>query len=429
MEILKGIVPNITNDFSTDDEKFNSLLELGETYFSGNEFDKSLSAYEKAVQENPKSSGGWLGKALSHLASADVIGINEVDVKAYLDSAIKYGDQKVIEKYLIGVTLYYSYNYAAAIKLLIDQTNQAIAEKKRAQIQAVVGLATSVIGGSIANKSKGSFGKMVGYSMLAGGGGVTVKKGFDSFKLDQLSKSLYGNALAQTLVSVPVIKQCNEILKSATGDLHHNTSVILESWKESVIYLFQNEKLHFVETIKKLENVDILLNDDWRADLERKVDEMLYFMDMVGLDESNDYRAVMSIKKSISSFKEKFSKKKRADILSAKSKLKEQGDIWFNVVIWAVPALAVCAAFLGKMLGIDLDSNDFVDGVGTFIGISFVVSIVVGYRLWIKYSRKKAEINSDAGLDIVETEINQIMTKINSVQINRNEFDLNLLGT
>lgn len=407
MDILKGIVPNITKDFANDNDKFNSLLELGETYFRGKEYDKSISAYEKAIEEYPKNSGGWLGKALSHLATTDIIGINEVDVKAYLDSALKYGDQGTLEKYLIGVTLFYSFNYAAAIKLLIDQTNQAIAEKQSAQIQAVVGLATATIGGSIAKNSKGSLGTMIGYGMLAGGSGVTVKKGFDSFKLDQLSKSMYGNALAQTLISVPVIKQCHEILMKASGDLHHNTSVILDSWKESVIYLFKNEKEQFVKDLKKLDDIDNLVNDESRAEVEKKVDEILYFMDMVGLDESNDFRTVMSIKKSISSFKEKFSATERSNISKKKSKLNKGCGIWAVVIF----------LFAGVLM------NTFGEDGGAMVFWALVV-----WRGFVYY-RKNAKINSEAGLDVVEREINQIITEMKEVQIEKNEFDLNLLGT
>ncbi|MBK9718189.1 MAG: hypothetical protein IPO85_11885 [Saprospiraceae bacterium] len=43
-------------------------MELGSSYFAGNEYDKALGIFEKAIEEKPKHSWGWIGKAITHLA-------------------------------------------------------------------------------------------------------------------------------------------------------------------------------------------------------------------------------------------------------------------------------------------------------------------------------------------------------------------------
>jgi len=422
MEILKGIVPNIAKDFSSDDEKFNSLLELGETYFRGNEYDKSISAYEKAIKENPKNSGGWLGKALCHLATTEVIGINEVDVKAYLDSALKYGDQSTLEKYLVGVTLFYSYNYAAAIKLLIDQTNKAIAEKKVANVMAVVSLATAVAGGAVANKSKSATGKFIGYGMLTGGAGMTMKKGFDSFKLDQLAKSTYGNALAQTLVSVPSIIQCYRIYSQAIGDLKENTGVIISSWKKSVAYLFQNEKEQLINKLgelgKERSNSDILtikyipalLNKSKVNEVKIKLDEILYFMDMVGLDNCDDFQSIKSVKSVFDEFNSSFDESRTNELIDEFKKEKKR--------------FFVIESFLFFLL-LMISENENATTISNVFGISIIA--LVAWMAFKYYSFAK-NFESDSGLDEMHKRMVTIIKEVKSVEVHEDEFDLNLLG-
>ena len=65
MNKVLSIINNIEIDFKSNDEKFNSFLQLGSSYFAGNEFPKALNIFEKAIEENPKNPGGWIGKAFT----------------------------------------------------------------------------------------------------------------------------------------------------------------------------------------------------------------------------------------------------------------------------------------------------------------------------------------------------------------------------
>jgi len=292
MKAILSVIREVESDFASKNEKFNSYLELGSSYFSGNEYDKALGIFEKAIEEEPKNSGGWIGKAITHLAMSEVANISSVNINDYVERAINNSDKVKIEKYLQAITLHYGYQYSAAIKLYIEQTNQAIAEKKEAQVAAVIGMATAVAGGAIANKSKSFTGTFIGYSLLAGGAGA---------------KSLYGNAFAQSILSVPTIQSCHNIYEGSEGDLKHNVGVILDSWKESVIYLFQNEKANFIKLLNELNDTDKLLNPEIRNSVQEKMDEILYFMDMIGMDKSSDFKKAGQIKNVMLGFTQNFS--------------------------------------------------------------------------------------------------------------------------
>ncbi|MBK9718266.1 MAG: hypothetical protein IPO85_12300 [Saprospiraceae bacterium] len=320
MKKILNVIKEVESDFVSKNEKFNSYLELGSSYFAGNEYDKALGIFEKAIEEEPKNSGGWIGKAITHLAMSEVVNISSVNINDYVERAVNNSDREKIEKYLLAITLHYGYQYSSAIKLYIEQANQAIAEKKKAQVAAVIGMATAVAGGAIANNSKSFTGTFIGYSMLVGGVGATIKKGYDSFSLDKLSTSLYGNAFAQSILSVPTIQSCHRIYEDSEGDLKHNVGVILDSWKESIIYLFQNEKANFFKLLNELNDTDKLLNPEIRNSVQEKMDEILYFMDMIGMDESKNFKKVEHIKSILLSFTQNFNEEQISSIKKKRAK-------------------------------------------------------------------------------------------------------------
>lgn len=407
-ESLK-VIKNIESDFYSNNEKFNSFLELGSSYFIGNEYDKAIAIFEKAIELEPKNSGGWIGKAITHLASVGTVEINSVNISDYIEKAKLNSDKFKFQKYLEAITLHYGYQYAVAIKHYIEQTNQAISEKKKAQVAAVIGLATSVAGGAIANQSKSITGTFIGYSMLTGGAGVTIKKGYDTFSLDKLSKSLYGNALAQSILSVPTIQACHQILENSSGDLKQNTSDILNTWKDSVIYLFQNEKIHFLGLVEEMSNIDNLLDKSKRTEILSKIDEILYFMDMIGLDKSVDFNKVLRIKGIIESFSEDFNDE---EIESIAKKRK-------NTKFWTLAIILAGLALIGHF-----------DEKGMMPDSSFLIfSILIGFYLVYRYFRKKRnDLSEQTGLSGIQREISLVKAEMLVVKIENHEINLNLLG-
>lgn len=407
-ESLK-LIKNIESDFYSNNEKFNSFLELGSSYFIGNEYDKAVAIFEKAIELEPKNSGGWIGKAITHLASAGTVEINSVNISDYIEKAKLNSDKFKIQKYLEAITLHYGYQYAVSIKQYIEQTNQAIAEKKKAQVAAVIGLATAVAGGAIANQSKSITGTFIGYSMLTGGAGVTIKKGYDTFSLDKLSKSLYGNALAQSILSGPTIQACHQILENSSGDLKQNASDILNTWKDSVIYLFQNEKIHFLGLVEEMSNIDNLLDKSKRTEIQSKIDEILYFMDMIGLDKSADFNTVLRIKGIIESFSDDFNDE---EIESIAKKRK-------NTKFWTLAIILGGLALIGHF-----------DEKGMMPDSSFLIfSILIGFYLVYRYFRKKRnDLSEQTGLSGIQREISLVKAEMSAVKIENHEINLNLLG-
>lgn len=410
MKEILAVIKSVDSDFTSNNDKFNSYLELGSSYFSGNEYDKALGIFEKAIEEEPKNSGGWIGKAITHLAMTEVANISSVNIKDYLEKAVSNSDDKKIGKYLRAITLYYGYQYSAAIKLYIEQTNQAIADKQKAQVEAVIGIATAVAGGAIANNSKSLTGNLIGSAMLAGGAGATMKKGYDSFSLDKLSKSLYGNALAQTILSVPTIQSCHRIYEVSTGDLKHNVNVILDSWKESVIYLFQKEKADFLELLKKLNDTEKLLDKEVRSSVQEKMDEIIYFMDMIGMDESNVFKKVESIKSVLSDFTQKFDDEK----ISAIRKKREKAQMGCGIAAFAI---------LGVVYFL---TNGFEENAPSWPIFILIGGGILVYRY---FAKKQKKVNNESGLSIVHDSISTVQSEFLAITIEKKEIDLKLLGS
>ncbi len=411
MKEILSVIKEVESDFVSQNEKFNSYLELGSSYFSGNEYDKALGIFEKAIEEEPKNSGGWIGKAITHLAMSEVANINSVNINDYVERAINNSDKATIEKYLQAITLYYGYQYSAAIKLYIEQTNQAIVEKKKAQVAAVIGIATAVAGGAIANKSKSFTGTFIGYGMLAGGVGATIKKGYDSFSLDKLSKSLYGNAFAQSILSVPTIQSCHKIYEYSDGDLKHNVGVILTSWKESVIYLFQNEKESFTILLNDITNIDNLINPEKRDTLNNKIDEIIYFMDMLGLDESEDFNKATEIKIIFSKFIKEYDKERLSKI-SDKRNLASAGCIIVAILVFLFANLIT-------------DKLHLVTSESGIPGLFIVIGCILTF---IYFKRKRSKINNESGIEEIHNQIKEMKRAINMVKVEPKDINLKLLG-
>jgi tetratricopeptide (TPR) repeat protein len=409
METLRSVIKSVASDFKSDNENLDAYLELGTSYFAGNELKKALGHFENAIEEDPKNAGGWIGKAITHLAMTSVVEINTINIQDYIEKAILYTDESTIKKYLEAITLHYGFQFASAIKLYINQANQAIAEKKKAQVAAVVGLATAVAGGVVAKNSKSFTGSFIGYGMLAGGTGVTIKSGYDSFSLDQLSKSLYGNALAQAIISVSTMQSCYQIYEYSNGDLKQNVEFILDSWKDSVLFLFVNEKSNFLKLVNELSDTDKFLDKGKRLEVHNKIDEILYFMDMIGLDDSADFEHVKQLKAVVVSFAEQFSEEK-IEAIENKRKKTQTGCCIASFII----------LFIVGSLGKRLPAESSIPGLFTIVGAVLI------YRY---YNKKREKINNETGMSEVHRNINQITIGFQKISIDKNAIDLKMLNT
>lgn len=410
MKKILAVIKNIESDFKSENDKLNSFLELGTSYFIGNEFDKALGIFEKAIEEDPRNAGGWIGKAISHLAMTEVSKINSIDIYDYIQKGLNNTDELTIKKYLEAITLQYGYQFAAAIRLYIIQTNQAIAEKKNAQVAAVVGLTTAVIGGVVGGKSKGFAGTFIGYSMLTGGTAVTIKKGYDSFTLDQLSKSLYGNALAQAIISVPTMQSCFQIFQYSNGDEKDIAEAILDSWKESAIYLFKNEKEEFLKLVSELNHTDHFLDKEKRIAVQNKIDEILYFMDMIGLDESASFKQVKALKNNILSFTENFTAENIEAIINKRKKAQTGCSVVGMAIMLVIFFMDEAKLFTNR---------------SPVPGLVLIAGAILVFRY---YATKLKKINDKSGVAEVQTIIKQIVTKFKRIVIKKDNIDLKSLG-
>jgi hypothetical protein len=413
MKELLSVIKEVEKDFKSSKEKLNSYLEIGSSYFLGKEYKKAINTFEKAIGLDSKNAGGWLGKAMSQLAQAESTEINSLEIGEYIQRAQENCDLEKFSKYLTAITLYYSYQYAAAIKFYIEQSNQAEVDKQEARKDAVVGMLVASVGGAIANNSKSASNRFIGYGMLAGGGGYAIKNGYDSFNLGKLASSLYGNAMAQTILSIPIIKQCHKIKLISSDDVHQNSNAILDAWRESVIYLFKNEKLNLIKSLETLHDTDTLLDSSKRMAVLLELDEFIYFMDCIGLDESANMTKTRDIKKVLSEMK--FAD----EIVNKRSKAKA-GCIIFPIVIFLILAFII-----GSFIDDYGVMSDVLDSVAKILLICFIVWLI----LFSLHSINKLKtLNQSLGLDLIQSEINTLINEFKAITINKSEIDLEKIG-
>lgn len=411
MKDFLSVVKELETDFKSQNETLNSYLEIGTSYFLGNELTKAITVFEKAIEEDPKNSGGWIGKSIAHLAQSDPNSINNVDIGDYLERANTNTYKEKISKYLDAITLFYAYQYSQAIKLYIDQTNIAIAEKKAAQVAAVVGLATAAAGGAVASSSKSLTGRFIGYSLLSAGAGVSIKKGFDSFQLENLAKSLYGNAIAQSILSIPLIKKCLEINESSKLKVKEQSQIVLDSWSDSVIQIFKNEKSSFIKSMEEIKVIDNFLDSNKRNEVIAKLDELVYFMDMIGLDKSAEFNKALEIKNAVANLTTKYSEDDLQMISKKRNRVR-------NTVIVICAGAFWIAGIIGEKSNTENEES----------GILLLVLLIGGFILNRYYVIKRKKIYKSAGIETFHMDINNIVNDFGSLKLDKNSIDFNLVG-
>jgi hypothetical protein len=152
-------------------------------------------------------------------------------------------------------------------------------QEARAAFNAILGAGLGVIGAVVGSSSKSLMGKVAGYSMLGSGVGISIHQSMDKVNFKRLKNSAFGEAIAQTYISVPIISFCYQTHTNTTDkDFKANLKVVLDSWKDSVFDLYEWLRSDLIHRH--------LLTDQERS--HRLI--MIDFLDMVGLNESEAFQ-------------------------------------------------------------------------------------------------------------------------------------------
>jgi hypothetical protein len=411
MKELLNPIRTLEKDYHSQDPEFVSKLEFGESLLLSGDYTSATEQFNKAIELDTKNPGGWIGRAIAEICETSSEEIFSVNVDEYLNRAKSLDASENIIKYTALACGLIAFKHSSAIKSHIQLQQQALANKKVAQANAIVGGAMAVLGGAIASNSKGTFSKVVGYSLLGTGAGMGISNLLSASQFGDISNSIYKNALAHCFISIPIISYCNNILSSLpSSDFKSNMSVVINSWKDSVHYLYTTEKEQLLTRLKSLVSDDEKLN---KAIIEngkiQEIREFHIFIDMIGLDNTELFKETDELDKRIEQF---------IAGLDSES-LKEASEI--------SPWQTGCGVFfvLAMILGASVEMGLLTEG-GSVYEIIMWTGLALMIYVGVKLSRKKKRIFKD--LDPVKKEVNDVIKKLESYEFLTSDVDMSALG-
>jgi hypothetical protein len=197
------------------------------------------------------------------------------------------------------------------IKKYVQAVETAMEEQKKAKQKAMTGLVVAAAGTMFTGGNKSITSNIVGGALIGGGVTTAISSGLKSMELEKLGNSIYSAALGQTYLSIPIIRLCESLTGSnIDNDLKHNFNTVVDSWKDSVLYLMNKQKLNLVEKITEWQR-------SFNGNPITEIDAFQLSLKMVGIsnaDFNNSFNRYIEI---YSSAGDKFSLKKRLIVVSA----------------------------------------------------------------------------------------------------------------
>lgn len=296
MKELLQYAKDLESDFVNNNINYQSKIDLALSSLVTGDYLKSKQMFDLAIEIDSQFPSAWIGKAFAEIALVDDNSFNEINIDEYLTRALRTTQD--ILKYKVAILGCLAYRHALIIKKSVLAVEEAIKQKKAAEKKKSIAVATSVTGAVMAGTSKSRTGKVLGGSLAAGGAVKATQYQMEEDQLNQLEKSLYSAALFQTYSSAPIIKLCYTLYDNIDNiNLKTNFSVVIESWKESIIYLFQKQREQLIERLKLFSPNDAnqlnqLLTNPYQI---QEFGEFVSFMRIIGLQNHQIYTKLDSV--------------------------------------------------------------------------------------------------------------------------------------
>lgn len=402
-ELLK-FSKDLERDFVNPNPMYQSKMDLAISSLVTGDYLKAKSMFDAAIEIDSQFPSAWLGKAFSEIAIVEDDQFNSLAIDEYLNRAMRSAND--IIKYKVAIAGCLAYRHAEIIKKCVLAVEEALKQKKEAQKEKTGGIATAIVGSMFTGKDKSIGSNIVGGSLMAGGATYAVKSHLKEKELEMLGNSIYTAALSQTYLSTPIIHLCATLESKIEDDnLRGNLIVVLNSWKDSVIYLYNKQRDQLVTRLKKFDvseakSVEAHLND---PDSIQEVGEFVSYMKIIGLSNHKIFQLLDKL------FKETLPKyfDNPAAISALKVAKKKQRNAF----------LIGCAIFLSGWLFSDVDYIEsnmqwlpwVIDITGIFMGA------------WLQIKARTAEMVN------FEIFYSQAISDINSIKITRKDLNLNLI--
>jgi hypothetical protein len=274
----------LETDFVNSDSNYQSKMDLAISSLVTGDYSKAKQLFDGAIEIDSQFPSAWLGKAFAEIALVDDDGFNSLAIDEYLTRAMRTTDD--ILKYKVAIAGCLAYRHAVIIKKCVVAVEVAIEEQKKAKKERNVAIAAAVAGTMFTGKDKSIGSNIVGGALIAGGANHAINSQLKANELEILGKSIYTAALGQTYLSIPIIHLCGTLEGQIQDEiLRANFNVVLNSWKESVTYLYNKQRDQLVERLNKLsvtsaESVQKLLSSEKPVE---EIVEFTTFMKIIGL--------------------------------------------------------------------------------------------------------------------------------------------------
>ncbi len=405
----------LETDFVNSNPTYQSKMDLAISSLVTGDYQKAKNMFDAAIEIDSQFPSAWLGKAFSEIAYVEDEHFNSLTIDEYLSRAMRTTDN--ILKYKVAIAGCLAYRHAVIIKKCVLAVEEALRQKKEAEKAKSKGIATAIVGSMFTGKDKSIGSNIVGGALIAGGTTYAMQSHLKAKELELLGNSIYTSALSQTYLSTPIIHLCGTLEdKIEDANLRNNFNVVMDSWKDSVIYLYNKQREQLVARLKKFnvseaENIQKLLND---PNSIQEVGEFVAFMKIIGLSNHKIFDLLNKL------FKETLPKhfdnpEAKSALEEAKKKQKFAGGLAATIMMAGVIFYLVRINQIKD--GLDGDSSST---VWLSVGID-VIGIIIG--LWLSQKAHTNEMKDFAKLYY------QAINDINSINIDRNDFNLNLIDT
>ena len=394
----------LESDFVNPNPTYQSKIDLAISSLVTGDYQKAKNMFDAAIEIDSQFPSAWLGKAFSEIAYVEDEHFNSLTIDEYLNRAMRSTDN--ILKYKVAIAGCLAYRHAVIIKKCVLAVEEALRQKKEAEKAKSRGIATAIVGSMFTGKDRSIGSNIVGGALIAGGTTYAMQSHLKAKELELLGNSIYTSALSQTYLSTPIIHLCGTLEdKIEDVNLRGNFNVVMDSWKDSVIYLYNKQREQLVTRLKKFsvseaQNVQKLLND---PNSIQEVGEFVAFMKIIGLSNHKIFDLLNKL------FQETLPK--HFDNPEAKSALEEAKKKQQTAygIMGVLIFLGICSIY-----------TDFVQQDNQWLPwILDIAGLIIG--VWLSQKARTTEMKD------FEKVYAQAISDINSISITRNDFNLNLI--
>ena len=394
---------NLEKDFVNENKDYQSKIDLGISSLVTNDFSKAKQMFDAAIELDSLFPSAWLGKAFSEIALVSDDDFNSLEIDEYLNRALK--SKEDLTKYKVALAGCLAYRHAVIIKESVLAVERFLEEQEKAKKQKQRAVSAAIVGTMFTGKDKSITSNVVGGALIAGGASAAMSANVKEKEFEQLANSLYSKALGQTYLSAPILYLCGTLIEKINdSSLKNNFNVVINSWKESIIYLYQKQKDQLVKTLNGLSmsdasRIESLLKS---PNSVQEIGEFTTFMKIIGLSNHEICAELDNLFKV--ELKKRFeSDSSKKDLEEAKKKQNIATGLGGGILVLGI-------------LSIWFDISQEFEWIPWLLDIVAIVVFVVLYN-----SAKSSEMKD------FESYYGKIVAKISNIKIVNSDININLI--